>query len=39
MKTNANKPMPGGDPVDPDTDGQIMKFLINKSQNLTTTTT
>jgi hypothetical protein len=37
MRTNANKPMPDGDPIDPDLDGQIMKFVVDQ-QKLTNNT-
>jgi hypothetical protein len=38
LRTDANKPMPGGDPVDYDIDSLIMRFVVYQQQNVSNTT-
>jgi hypothetical protein len=39
VRTDANKPMPSGDPVDYDIDSLIMKFVVYQQQNVSNATT
>ena len=34
LKNTANQPFPGGDPVDPDTTGQVMRFEVRSTQSV-----
>lgn len=39
MRNDALKPLPVGDPVNPDGDGQIMRFVIKQNDTASTTPT